>query len=194
MKCKKQINKVFLKPTCDSTATLLLTRSVVVIATAAESALQIKLTWLKRYPLVDIESEDCNLIAKRRRRLYSSTESDVELTSVGSASRSSFCKTLLEVRTLAKKKEWETCYTFFILWPITPVDSINTSSGFTFSSCNDKETNINSVARYEVYRRHGNERHHAIPSQENQHNLTYLGNQHHPENEWSQTLIHNNKN
>ena len=27
-------------------------------------------------------------------------------------------------------------FTFFILWPITPVDSINTSSGFTFNSCN----------------------------------------------------------
>lgn len=27
-------------------------------------------------------------------------------------------------------------YTFFILWPITPVDSTNTSSGFIFSSCN----------------------------------------------------------
>jgi len=36
---RNRVYNVFLKPTCDSTATLLLTRSVVVIATAAESAL-----------------------------------------------------------------------------------------------------------------------------------------------------------
>lgn len=31
--------------------------------------------------------------------------------------------------------------TFFILWPITPVDSINTSSGLIWSNCSTKIEN-----------------------------------------------------
>lgn len=31
--------------------------------------------------------------------------------------------------------------TFFILWPITPVDSINTSSGLIWSNCSTKIDN-----------------------------------------------------
>lgn len=52
-----------LLPTCDSTATLLLTRSVVVIATAAESALHniLHIDLVKGCPMANKESEDCDL-------------------------------------------------------------------------------------------------------------------------------------
>ena len=89
--------RIVVPPTCDSTATLLLTRSVVVIAIAAESALYIKkLIWFKRmYICLKKKVKTVWLKSWRRQEDYCSTESDIELTSDGSASRSSFCKSVL---------------------------------------------------------------------------------------------------
>lgn len=89
-------------------------------------------------------------------------------------------------------------FTFFILWPITPVDSINTSSGFSWSSFYNKKGRLNrwwdnEMPWLDIYLHEWGTNHSivSLPLQGHLNILSHPGNQHHPEIHFQIYEVHN---